>query len=138
MSWLIETLLLNRADIKVEPDFESDDYNNLLLVEKAITELVKDGYIEPFELAILNYVSTNKSYTELENILGISRNTLSKYFRGIADRISFSLGHEFTDEGYLSYMQEKHRLSEEDVEKMRDHINSRYRHTIRRKTDDDK
>jgi DNA-binding CsgD family transcriptional regulator len=101
-------------------------------VEKAVSDLVIEGNIKPFELAILNYVTTNKSYTELEDLLGISRNTIAQYFKGICDRISFYLGSEFTDEGYLAYMKSKYKLTEKQTQQMRAHINSRYRHAVRR------
>jgi len=128
--------LKDRAKIRRKPDFESDEYNNLLIVEAKITELVKSGRIDYFELAILEFVSTNKTYTELEDVLRIDRNTISKYFRSICDRISFSLGGVFTDEGYLQYVKESNNLTDEDVDKMREHMNSKYRHTIRRSTND--
>lgn len=136
MSWLVETLLLNREQLKLNPDLDSDDYNNLLLVEKAISELVSMGNIAPFEVAILNYVISNKSFTTLESVLGVSRNTVSKYFREICDRVSFYLGFEFTDEGYLAYMKKQHKLENDDVERMRKHMQGRYRHTIRRTVND--
>lgn len=136
MSWLVETLLLNRETLKTNPDFNSDDYNNVLIIEKAITDLIISGNIAPFELALLNFVISNQSYTALEKVLGVSRNTISRYFRGICDKISYYLGSEFTDEGYLAYMQEQYKLTDKEVNKMRRHIKSRYRHSIRRNTNE--
>ena len=132
MSWLVETLLLNRHNTRINPDFESDEYNNLLIVERKIKDLVKIGTIDRFELAILDYVSSNKPYSTLQHLLGISRNTIANYFKRICDRISYSLGGMFTDEGFLEYMKEKYNLTEEQIEQMRNHMKSRYRHTIRR------
>lgn len=137
MSWLVETLILERHKIREHPDFESDSYNNLLIIENKIKELAKNGTIEPFELAILDYVSTNKSYDELEELLGISRQVISKYFSNICNKISFSLGGIFTDAGYLEYMRENYRLSEEEIEIIQEHINSPYKHTIRRLINND-
>ena len=133
MSWLVETILLNRTNLKAEPDFESEEYNNLLIIEKKITQLYDAGRIDPFEMAVLNYVMSNRSYSELEDLLNISRLTISKHFRSICDRISFSLGSEFTDEGYIEHMREKYELKDEQIEKIRQHMNSKYRHAIRRK-----
>jgi hypothetical protein len=133
----VETLILERHKIRAYPDFESDSYNNLLIIENKIKELAKNGTIEPFELAILDYVSTNKSYDELEELLGISRQVISKYFSNICNKISFNLGGIFTDAGYLEYMKENYRLSEEEIEIIQKHIDSPYKHTIRRLINND-
>jgi len=132
MSWLVETIIRDRLRILEKPNLDSDEYNNLLIVEKKIAELVKIGTIDIFELAILEYVSSQQPYVELEKLLGISRNTLAEYFKRICGRVSYALGGIFTDEGFLEYMRVSNRLTEEQVEKMREHINSKYRHTIRR------
>jgi hypothetical protein len=134
MSWLVETLLLSRHEILVEHDFESDEYNNLLLIEKKIEELVRIGTIDMFELAILNYVSQKKSYSMLQDLLGISRNNIANHFKKICKRISYSLGGMFTDEGFIEYMRETHNLTNKEVERMRNHMTGKYRHAIRRKS----
>lgn len=132
MSWLVETILRDRLRILEKPDLDSDEYNNLLVVEKKISELVEVGTIDIFELAVLEYVSSQQPYVELEKLLGISRNTLAGYYKRICGRISYALGGTFTDEGFLEYMRVANRLTEEQVDKMREHMKSKYRHTIRR------
>ncbi len=132
MSWLVETIIRDRLRIIEKHNIESDEFNNLLIIEKKISELVKIGTIDLFELAILEYVSSQKPYSELEKLLGISRNTLAGYFKKICGRLSYSLGGIFTDEGFLEYMRVTNRLTEEQVDSMREHIASKYRHTIRR------
>ena len=133
MSWLVQTLILERHKILEHPDFESDSYNNLLIIESSIKEMFDKGLLEHFELAILDYVATNKSFKELGELLGISRQSISKYYVSICNKISFYLGGIFTDEGHLEYMKETYNLTEEEIEKLRRHMKSIYKFMIRRK-----
>jgi len=132
MSWLVETLLLSRTRIKDGADIDSDEYQDLLAVEQQVSKLIDLELIDSFELAIVNYVLGNKPYAELERILNVSRNTIAKYFTKICSRVSFALGGYYTDEGMIEYMEKKYGLTEEQVDKMREHMEGRYRHRIRR------
>jgi len=132
MSWLVETLLLGRIAIRSESNVDSDEYHDLILVEQKISELLDLGLIDVFELSIMNYVLSNRPYSELEKMLSISRETISKYFRGICNRVSYALGGYFTDEGFMEHMKDKYNLTGEHVEKMKEHMVGKYRHTIRR------
>ena len=132
MSWLVETLLLSRTRIKDGADIDSDEYQDLLAVEQQVSKLIDLELIDSFELAIVNYVLGNKPYAELERILNVSRNTIAKYFTKICSRVSFALGGYYTDEGMIEYMEKKYGLTEEQVDKMRKHMEGRYRHRIRR------
>jgi hypothetical protein len=131
MSWLVETLLRDRYRIRSDPDFASDEYNNLLIIEHKIKELYESGAIDDFELALLEYVSTSNNYTALEEVLGIRRRTIASHFKRICDRVSYALGGEFTDAGYTEYMRTGYNLSEEDIEKITMHMNGNYRHVVR-------
>ncbi len=108
MSWLVETLLMNRDTIKKEYELDSDDYLSLIVVEQRFEELVSKGNISPFESAIVNFVLSGLSFTKLGKILGMARATVSKHFSLACSKISYSLGGEFTDEGYVQYMKEKY------------------------------
>lgn len=61
------------------------------------------------------------------------RQALARQFYAICDRIAYSLGGEFTDEGYITYMQKKHKLTYAQVEKMKKYMKGRYRYKIMRK-----
>jgi hypothetical protein len=43
------------------------------------------------------------------------------------------MGGYFTDEGYLMYMKRKYKLSDENVETMRNFMKSKFKHRIARK-----
>jgi len=133
MSWIVETTLRDRYKIRSNPDFESDEYNNLLIIESKISELVKSGRIDSFELALLEYVSISQNYSALEKTLGINRKTIERHFKKICDRISYALGDVFTDAGYLNYMKESYNLSSKEIKILEMHINGNYRHLVRSK-----
>lgn len=133
MSWLTEYLLRNSFEIKRTHDFDSDQYNNLLLIEKRISTLLKDGFITDSDIKILKLLSYGTTFEDVSEQLNLSRETVSKRFTSICDKISFSLGDVFTDEGYLSYLQSKYRLSEEELLKIKDYMGSKFKNKLLRR-----
>lgn len=145
MSWIVQALLIDRHKIREnifdeipEEDiliinFESEDYLNLIEVEKKVEEMLVEGLLTEDELNIINSIAEDRILSSLQNKLGYNRTTISKRFNEICDRIAFHLGGMFTDEGYITYMTEKHKLTEEQVEMITEHIRGKYRHMIRRK-----
>jgi hypothetical protein len=130
MSWIIQSLLNNQDSIRETADIESDQFNDLILVEKAIQKLSSDGLLTESDLAILEFFRNVKTDKEEERP---ERHTVSKRYIHICDRIGYYLGGYFTDEGYLTYMCEKYNLTDEQMEILRNFIKSSYRHKIVRK-----
>lgn len=130
MSWIVQSLIMNREVLKEEKNIESDEFNDLLMVERAIHELEAKGLLTEDDMQIIGVVS---GYVD-ESSLGMSKETFNKRFSIICERIAYSIGGYFTDEGFLAYMKNKHKLSEEKVQKMRDFIKSPYKHKISRKS----
>lgn len=135
MSWYIETLLINResirASIVVKANRYSDhvyinltgnDYNNLLLVEKLIKKLYESGNITNKEIEVINLVATTKSLRDLEKESTTARHSLSRIFYNVCKKLAFILGGEFTDEGYLNYIQRKYKLNVEQVDQAREYM----------------
>ena len=137
MSWMVQHLLMNSELIHAQPDFESDEYNNLLVVESKINDLIKKGLISKHEKKVIDMFSDGKSLGDLETLLGINRVTVSKVFKEACDKVSFSLGGAFTDSGYVDYMVEKYKLSEEEADKLDKFIKSNLRHKIIRSSDNE-
>lgn len=133
MSWIVQHLLKNSESIKVKQDIDSDEYNNLLVVESKVVELYENGFLSDIDRYIIELVSDGRPLVELESSLDKNRLAISKTFVQICSRISYFLGGYFTDEGFLESMQEDYRLSEEDMEKLRLHINGRFKHKLMRK-----
>lgn len=135
MSWYVETLLKNREALhastiqrveeygnRYQLNLNDNDYNNLLILEKNIESLYKAGNISYREMVLINRVSTGKSFRELEKNGDLTRHSLSKIFHNVCDKLAFILGGEFTDEGYLEYLKNKHKLSESQVEQAREYM----------------
>lgn len=133
MSWYVEVLLLNRDLIRAKEDISSDEYNDLIQVESILEELLSSKSISEKELEIFNCVLTTPNFFEADNQIDVTRKTISKTFRKVCNRISYRLGSYFTDDGYLSQLAYKHKLSDIQLEKVREYMNSEYRYRIANK-----
>lgn len=135
MAWYVETLLMNREVLHASTlrrseaygDFfvvnlNGNDYNNLLILEKTIKELYASGNITDREIQVIEKISTAKSLRELEKEMNLARHSLSKIFYNVCEKLAFILGGEFTDEGYLKYIQKKYKLDEEQADKVREYM----------------
>lgn len=132
MSWIIQSLLNNREVIRSTADISSDEFNDLILVEKAIETLVAENRISKEELDILG-MADSVGYEKIDDLSKYERHTLSKKKEQICQRIAYYLGGYFTDDGYLDHIQKKHKLSSNQVELLRKYIKSRNKHRIIRK-----
>jgi hypothetical protein len=128
MSWIVETFLLDREKIRSLGNLNDDDYNNLLLLEKRIKELTKKNVFSPLELDILEEIYNNKNIKTLYVRLGVSKKTFYTCFKTVCEKIAFSLGGYFTDEGYIRYMSSKYNLTEDQEVILKAFIKSKYRH----------
>jgi len=126
MSWIIESLLNKKELIRETCDIESDEFNDLLIVEKAIKDLQKQGLITQEDLdIILDKTTEGKTRNE--------KYTLSKKRSSICNRIAYYLGGYFTDDGYLSYIKKKYKLSREQVISLQTYMKSEYRNKVMRR-----
>lgn len=128
MSWYVQDLLRNRLAIKAKADLESDQYNDLLIVEKKIDELSKSGIISNKELALIDFISDGRpmrgfSKDKLTTIISILR---------LCNKIAFFTGGYFTDEGYLHELKRKYNLTDEQVEKANQYMKSKFKNKLRR------
>lgn len=129
MAWYVEYLLLNRELIRAEGDTESNTFNDLLTVELELKKFITKGVITPTELNAVNLV-LNSSSLYVAEIDESTRETISKKFRAVGDRIGLSLGSNFTDEGYIEYMRKTYNLTGNQVETLRRYMTSHLRHKI--------
>ena len=132
MSWKIETLIINRLKLKEEHDLESDDYNNLLIIEKKAKELFELGIITELEAKFLNFFANGATLTDVNEETTLSKETILLVFRRACEKISFCLGGEFTDFGTVDELIEKHDLTEEQVDALVKYMHSEYKHKLSR------
>jgi hypothetical protein len=140
-SWYVEVLLRNRLQIRenilekentlteqiVTADLDDEDYNNLLIVEKTLQDLLNNRQLSAKEIIIINMLLQYKSLSQIEKETGYTRMWIVKIIEDVCDRIAFILGDEFTNEGYLSRLAEKNHLTEAQIETARVYMNSNRR-----------
>lgn len=136
-SLVVEHLLRNRLLIKLSPYEKldelskyssgnfSDDFNNLIIVEKKIKELYTNDLLSDFDIEIINFVSDGKPLSDARAALDRDRTTISKNFSIICERIAYFLGGSFTDEGLIEELTEKYNLTEKQVAKAYKYLENR-------------
>ncbi len=134
MSWYIQTLLRNSLEIKSKSDIESDEYNDLIVIEKKYNDLYKLGIITNDDISLIEYMKDGKPLVNSKEGFGKNRMGVSKDFVNLCNKIAFYLGGYFTDDGYIHYMKTKYHLTDEQVGKMIDYMSSKYKNKIIRKT----
>lgn len=150
MSWIVQSLWNNRDEIKnkykrssgiltsfvalygVESEFdedlasyedpctESDEFNDLLIIEKAVSELRELGLLSEEDLDVLYQAQQD----------GLNKN--QKYWQNrklyfVCERIAYYLGGYFTDEGYINYLTKKYRLTPEQQDVAREYMRSQFK-----------
>lgn len=133
MGWIVQHLLRNRESIRVREDIESDEFNDLIVVESKIKELFDSGFLSDMDLYVIEMVADGKPIRELEEAIGKNRITISKTFIQICDRISYFLGGYFTDEGFLDNMKKSYHLTEDQIDKLKAYMNGKFKHKLIRK-----
>lgn len=101
MSKVIEEYIKSYPEIDAKGDIDSITFQNMLSIKMAIDYLFDKGSITKDDLQILNGVAYGYTWEDLSNILCISRATLAKRFSQICRIISYILGGDFTDLGFL-------------------------------------
>jgi hypothetical protein len=132
MSWIVQILLRNSVELKSNQSLDSDDYTNLLIIEKKIYEMYQDKLLSDSDIELIENISDGKPFRNLGNS-SKSALSLAKRFYSLCDRIAYALGGEFTDDGYLEYMKNKYKLNEEQLEKLRKYMKGIYKYKIMRK-----
>lgn len=137
MSWLVENIILDstairddvyyEADNRLFLDLELDDYLSLLTVEDKIKELYDKKILSNLDLKILHGLSEGKTYQQLAKELKLYRTTVRNMFRNICEKIAFSLGGEFTNEGLIQSLTKKLNLNDEQINSLREFIERRGR-----------
>lgn len=133
MSWIVARLLMETPQIKAVHDFDADDYNNLLIIEKKIDDMLANHLFSKQEVNILNLIREGYLFGDIESQIGLGRDTVSKIYKNICERIAFSLGGEFTNEGFIKEVSRKNNLSPEEQEKLARFMDSNLKHKVLRR-----
>lgn len=118
MSWIIGEYIRQLPYIKERADINSETYNNAIMIEKTLDDMLKRGLITQEENDVIWSVSAGYSYSEIARLLGIHRLTVSHIFKQVTDRISYILGGELTDIAFIERIQTIEPLSEKDISRL--------------------
>jgi hypothetical protein len=133
VAWYIQILLRNKEEIRSRLDLESDEYNDLLVIEKKIEGLHNAGIISDKEMQLIEYIEDGKSLSNSKKKFGRNRISIARDFRHLCDKIAFYVGGQFTDEGYAEYMRTKYNLTEEQIDTLLDYMKSKYKNKLLKK-----
>ncbi len=126
-------MLKNSVEIRSKSDIESDDYNDLLVIEKKLEDLHTAGIVSDQELLLIKYVEDGKPMVNSKEDFGKNRISMANDFNNLCNKIAFYVGGYFTDEGYMDYMRTKYNLTEEEVQRGIDYMKSKYKNKLIRK-----
>ena len=140
MSWYVENLFRNSTSIRegiMESsnaisilNTESDLYMDLLSVESTFKKLCDQNLVKFFDKRIVEFLSSGLSIEEVAEKVGVARTTIVKKFSTVCSRIAFVLGDNFSDLGYINYMKEKYKLTDEEVDRALEFMKSSSRRVI--------
>lgn len=159
MSWYIQFLLRHREEIRegaykeeahisdtifddgvldfgyTIPNLESDEFNDLLLVEKTIVELYRDGIITGDDIKLIEYVGMGLYFPDVAKKIGtgISSDTVADRFTKICTLTGYKLNNIFSDDEVCKLLKEKHNLSIEQVGKLKKYMKSKLKNKIVKK-----
>lgn len=120
-------------EIRTSNDIESDEFNDLIVIERKILDLYADGIVSEDEIYLLKYLEDGKPLVNSKENFGKNRISLAKNFDRLCEKIAFYVGDYFTDDGYVDYMKIKYNLADSDVERMLDYMKSKYKNKLIRK-----
>lgn len=85
------------------------------------------------EMDLIDYVADGKPMANSKENFGKNRISLAKDFSNLCRKIAFYVGGQFTDDGYVDYMKTKYKLTDEQVQKLYEYMNSKYKNKLMRK-----
>jgi hypothetical protein len=130
MAWIVEELIKNKYYIKDTDDYNEDTKEDLISVERAITELIRENTLSEQDKQLIDYVSQGYSFAEVGSFMNLYRITVSRYFHTMCEKIAEYLGDYFTDEGFILHMSDVYHLSIEQTEQMKEYMNSNFKHRL--------
>lgn len=116
MSWIIGQYIRDLPYIIEKGAIDSDDFNNCLMLQRCIGNMDSHGLLSDFEKDILIGMVEGYNYTELAKILNYDRETISRTFKNLTDRIAYLLGGEFTDASFIDRIEARGQLEEVDID----------------------
>jgi hypothetical protein len=135
MSWRVEYLIKNSAEIKSKAlteslDPYSDEFNDIIILEKKLKDLITRRVISLLEIKVINLFADGNTPKDIASKLKLNRVTVSEIFNRTCEKVAFYLGGTFTDDGFATYMQDKYNLTQVEYERLIKYMEGKYKHKI--------
>lgn len=101
MSMLIEEYIRSLYMILGTGNIEDESYNNALSIQHTIKKLYERKYISFFDLQVLDAMARGYGYSDVAKLLNADRKRITASFRKSCNKISYFLGDDFTDQGFI-------------------------------------
>ena len=124
------------VSIYLDADLDNSVFNDLLLIEKAISALLEEGELDLIHIKVLNVLAGGGSLVSMAQREGTDVNMLIKHFFTACNKISYELQGHFTDAGYMKYMNDKYNLDKQQIKKIAKYMQKSRRTRIRRLIND--
>lgn len=102
MSRVVAYYIKQMPYILSKPNFESEIYNNCLLIQRCYRDLDDKGFLTDFEKRVVRLYFEGYNTSEVARELKVSRVTVEIAFKNVTNRLAFLLGGDFTDDAVLS------------------------------------
>ncbi len=123
MSQIVEEYVKVLHFILDAGDIESDQFNNALSVKMTIEKLFDNEQISKFDARVLNGVAGGFSFSEIALILLADRKRVSNSFKQTCSKIAYTLGDEFTDNGFMYGVAARHAVGEQRENELKEFFN---------------
>jgi hypothetical protein len=101
-------------------DIESNQFNNALSVKMTIEKLYKNEQISRFDARVLNGVASGFSFSEIALLLVADRKRVSNSFKQTCNKIAYTLGDEFTDNGFMYGVAARHAVGDKREKELKE------------------
>lgn len=125
-----EELYASEAEIV---DLDSDVYNDILILEKLISNLHKKNILNNDDILLINSVGEGTFFQDIAVSLGLVRETVSRRFIKICDCLDEYSHGIYSDDTIIKNLKEEKKLTQEQVDILEKYIKSKWKNKLMRK-----
>ena len=130
MAWRINSLLREAIQLHSTNDLESEDFMDLLLVEKNIKLMKEDQLLNECEQKVIDLLAQSYSLNQIAVECNFNATFVYTYIKRVTDKIAEYVGEEFTDIGFMKELTEKYNLNSEEIARGVKYINGGFKSNV--------